>query len=283
MSHLQATRGIERDLPFELKDQAGGSLQDNWNFTDGLTGAQWPIVKVFTLPDGAGTDITADVVKDITADTIASATHKHPDGTTGIWRKAQGAYRVRIVPDVTLALDTYYLRISFEPANGSTYVEDHELEIVLADISFGTAITADDIAAGVVTTLTDPEIEAIIAEATDDIDGMLDACGIDLSTFADLPKRVRSAIIAQSRAYVLSRDPGSRVATELREGNRAIKYSTSNAGLSSEDYFDKARQAVEDFCHRYSQRKRPKVQVTRQLPGDGAFVDDGLLGAELRR
>lgn len=137
MSHFVLPRGVERDCPFFLLNVAGGNLIDSAQWTTGLTSAQWPTAKLYTAPNGAGTEVTSSVAKDITADVITAATHKHPTGSTGLWRKANGIYRLRAKAAVGLAYGDYYLRITFEPSTGTSYAEDHLVSVVPAgDVSF---------------------------------------------------------------------------------------------------------------------------------------------------
>lgn len=278
MGHIKLSKGAVKDVPFKLRTSPGGSLTDDKDWTDGLTAAQWP---TFTVKTGGGTDVTSSWAKDITSDTISDATHKHPNGATGLWRKTVGTYRFRVQPLTTLTLGDYIATVEYDiPGTTIRFTEEHVLELRdPGDVEFGDpvleSITVADIEASVVTSLTDEEIQALIVRAGDKVFGMLEACGLDPDEFDVLPRLIRDAIIDMTIAFIGRRDGSAGlVYSNLKEGDAAVGLS----GRSSRDWDDRegdAIKSVEWYCKRYGKKTRPRVVIARQLPGDGAFTQPG--------
>lgn len=231
LADYECPRGSIRDFRFFLKDQVNGSLIDQYNFTDGLAHGQWPTVLFFTGPDGTGTEITSQVVRNISGDTIASASHKDPTASSGVWRQSQGVYWVRVEPQNSLAFDDYYMRVSFQPTSGNTWPEDFTFEVLVpGDVDATADVTVADIKAGWTTSLTDPQIEDLIDAATDEVYGFLEDGGIDPDTaFVNgLPRSVKRAIVDATRCMISGIDlsSGSRVRS-VQEGSERLSFVTT--------------------------------------------------------
>jgi hypothetical protein len=268
---FQSPRTVSKDAPFETLDQPNGSFVDAYNFTDGLTHAQWPTVQFFTQPLGAGTNVTASVAKDITSETITSATHKDPTGSSGVWRKSQGRYRVRVQPLASLALGVYYMRVTFSPSATATYSEDHEFEVISpGDATFGgEGVSPDEVTAGLSTSLTDEEIEALIVEATNKVSGWLLLKQVDVDTLTELPDLVRDAIILYTRWLIFTRDASAGLGhfRTIREQDKSITF-----GTSSDAYVESLKSDAWESILNYLNRgkiRTPSLTVTRKRHDSG--------------
>ncbi len=243
MADYEGPRGEIRDLRFFLKNQLNGSLIDQYNFTDGLVHDQWPIVRFYTGPSGTGTEITALVVRDITADTITSASHKDPTASSGVWRQSGGTYFVRTEPQNALAFDDYYMRVSFLPTSGNTWVEDFTYEVIVpGDIDPNGDVTPEDVVLGFTTSLTPEEIQPYIDNAWEEVYAHLEDKGIsDPEAYAEangLPRSWRLSVIENAQCNILGVDLGASLAgvKSVQEGTEKITYGSSSAeGASSTD------------------------------------------------
>lgn len=273
MAHLKLPRGVERDVAFNLLSQPGGSLIDDADWVDGSTDGEWPTVE-FLTQGGSPVDVTADWVKDITADTITGAI-KHPDPTTGLWRKSQGRYRVRIIPDAALTLGDYDLRVTYD-VGGAPFPEKHTITLTLpGDVDFGSTIAGSievaDVIVGISTSLSSADIEALILEATEWVEGWLeDECGLDPDVVvADgVPNTIRNATILYTRFLIFQRDASagtSSLATMRKEGTKQVRYSASTDTVKK-DFLDGAEKAMMRFCKEHSPYTRARVRSFRQDP-----------------
>lgn len=283
MADYSAPRDVVRDFRFVTKDQEGGSQVDQYNWTDGLTHGQWPIVQFFTAPNGGGTEVTSQFVKDITADTIASASHKDPTATTGVWRKTQGEYFVRVKPNPALVYGTYYMRASFALTATQTRVEDFTAEITVpGDIDPNALITPSDVRVGFTTTLTDEQISPIIDAATDDVYGMLEDGGIaDVDAYflsiGGMPRTIKRAIIERTQCLILGYDLSSpgRV-TEIQEGSERIKYSD---GGYSKNVCENWAELVRSWLRRHAPGRKPMIKAVTKRVGH-TVNDAGLIPSD---
>jgi len=136
MAHIAIARGGVLDVFFNLLTQAGGSLTDDQDWVDGTTAGQWPSVTILTQGNSPQ-DVTSLVARDITSDTITGATHKHPIGTTGLWRRGIGQYAFRAQPSQSLALGNYDMVVTYD-VGGAPFQVVHTIEIVASgDVDFG--------------------------------------------------------------------------------------------------------------------------------------------------
>lgn len=260
LTHMafRCPRGVVKDIPFVLLDAPQGSAIDPWGWTDGLDADQWPRVTFWTGPNATGTDVTADFALDITAVTITSATHKHPDGTTGLWRKDQGTFRARIRPDPTLLVGAYYLHQEFEPNENETYAEDIELEVIASgDVIFGNiSVTPDDITANLQTSLEEDQIYRLIERATNRVSAMISACGGDPDAFDEGNGMLRDAIIQFAQSYIVDYDGSAGgYVTSRKEGRKEVRYSASTTKLG-DNLRDDAMFLVQQWCSSYGNLTR---------------------------
>lgn len=241
MATYQAPRGVITDLRFLLREFLAGPLIDQYNFTDGLDHDQWPLVSVYTGPAATGDNVTAQWVKDITADTITTASHKDPTGTSGVWRQSAGTYWLRVEPDVNLAYDVYFLRISFMPTPTRTWAEEFELELTVpGSIDPNAIVSVEDVTRGWTTTLDSAVIEGMIEDATDQVYGELEAGGIEnpeefFLGLGGVPRNVRRAIILLTRCMISTSDLSSGARPRsIGEGTEKITFATVKEGLSND-------------------------------------------------
>lgn len=262
-----------KDVPFTLLNSPGGNLQDDADWTDGLTAPQWPEIQWRTAADGGGSDVTSSFNHDITSETITAATHKHPTPTTGIWRKAMGVYRHRVQPAAGLSFADYYMRVTYNPGSSSSYTEEHVFSLIapgdisFTDLVFG-SITVDDIQALIQTSLTDEELEPLLAEAVNAAEAWLeDVCGVDPDTLEELPKSVRVAILAYALGLVQVYDAsasGLDTATEIREGSEVIKFGNR---VTSKNYVDTFDLWMSRYCRGRRAAMGPMFKATNRLVG----------------
>lgn len=136
VAHIAIARGGILDVFFNTLTQAGGSLTDDQDWVDGASAGQWPTVVIRTQGSMA-TDVTSQVARDITNDVIPGATHKHPTGSTGLWRRGIGQYAFRAQPSQALALGDYDMIVTYD-VNGAPFAETHTVSIVQSgDVDFG--------------------------------------------------------------------------------------------------------------------------------------------------
>lgn len=287
MADYSAPRDTIRDFRFATKDQEGGSQVDQYNWTDGLTHGQWPTVQFFTAPSGGGTNVTSQFVKDITGDTITSATHKDPTGSSGVWRSAQGEYNVRVKPNPALAYATYYMRVSFAPTSTQTRTEDLTAEITVpGDIDPNTLITPDDVTRGWTTSLDDPTIEDMIEDATEEVYAYLEDHGVeDPEAYVaanGMPRTWRRAIIDATRCAISSLDlSAGTTATSIQEGTEKITYATTvKQGISYNPCDWMSR--LDAWLKRNSAGRRPYIGTVTKRVGH-TIVDGGEVNSDVIR
>lgn len=272
MAVYEAPRGVEKDLRFFLRAYAGGPLMDQYNFTDGLAHGQWPTVQFFTGPNGTGSNITAQVVKNIAGDTIVSATHKDPTATTGVWREDEGTYWDRVLVQDAIAFGSYYMRVSFKPAENETWTEDFEFRVTQpGDIAGSGIVTVDDVKRGWTTSLDDPTIEGLITDATEEVYGYLEARGISdpealWITLGGMPRNVRRAIIARTRCMFSTFDLSSSTRVRsIQEGSEKITFASSKEGFA-EDPCAAWRLLLDDWLRKNAPGRQPMIKaVTRRV------------------
>lgn len=263
---IRVPRNAVKDVPFNTLTAPAGSLTDQYNWTDGLTHAQWPTVRFYTLPDGGGTEITSSIAYDITSVTITSATHKDPTGSTGVWRKGLGLYRIRVQPQNALALAVYYMRVVHQPTSGNSYAEDHEFEVIAAgDTVFGDGfVVYGDVIAGISTSLDEDAINLLISEASKKVAGKLKSwCGIDAYAIPLPDDNLFSAVVDWTRSLIFNRDAsaGGKISS-LKEGDKTVRFE-GNSEMISTGYLNSALDTLKDMCGAGAVRQ-PKLQIARR-------------------
>lgn len=271
MAHFSVPRGVKGDLAVNLLTQSGGLLTDDTDWTDGTTTAQWPTMVVL---DSGSNDVTAQWAFGITAETIADATHKHPDGTTGIWRRAVGRYRIRVEVDAGQTLGSYTLRVTADIGSG-TVSEDHVINLVQSgDIIFGEGFGSIEVALvtqGISTSLTTAQLADLVTEASDWASAEVSSHGIDPlgPLFADgLPKAVKTAIIHYSRHLVTMYDAGSGgKPVEIQEGTERIKFA-GRTGTALMSWEASALRQLTLWIDQNRPSAKPRLQVVESQSGD---------------
>lgn len=254
MTHIKVSRGVEVDFRFNLRKQLNGALTDDDAWTDGLTSAQWPAV---TWRNAGGTVVTSSFQKDITGVTISEASHKHPDQTTGIWRKEQGRYRQRIQPSAALAFGNYTIEVAAD-INGAPFLETHEVELVdSADIEFEDEIMSNvevaDVTRGIKTSMSPEQVLDLIGESAEWFVGEIEAHG-DTEKVVDYNSR--RAIILQTRADIMRYDISAGLALEsLRSGDVTVKYGDRDALI--EGFESKATRALKVYMREHLGMGKP--------------------------
>lgn len=125
-------------------------------------------------------------------------------------------------------------------------------------------VTVAQVEAGIFTNLSDPEIQDIIIEASEWADGMLEACGIDVDSFTELPKLVKTAIILYARSLILDYDASAGLRAEMKkEGSRTVKYATQTT-RDIETFRTRAMEAIEHYCRNHSPKRRVRLDIARQ-------------------
>lgn len=270
MAHIAVAQGNERDLPFNLRTKLGGDLTDDDDWNDGSTAEEWPSVEIKNPSTGA--DVTDDWVSDLTGVSISEATHTHPDPTTGLWRKDEGRYRLRVNPTNNtniLPLRDYNWTV-FADIGGKQFDETHTIDLVAAgDVQFGddvfTAIGADDILARVSTNLSTSEVETLLSQAADAVAGYLEDYYIDPDAFNSLDNQrtVKAAVIAQALIYVFDHDASANERiNNLREGSIALGFA-GNSNINRREKHKRIYAEESDppgFLYRYVRSKSPQFK-----------------------
>jgi hypothetical protein len=273
--------------------------------TDGVTNNGSPTLTSATAAFVAGSDVgkavvgagipggtTISAVVSATQATMSANATATATGLTvvigtpniGLFHNGGGRMAQKIkAPDdaeVTTSSTTRLWKVTWRVKKNDSFIENSEnFNVAEAGVLVFNVdvVTVAEVERGIVTNLTDPEIEDIIVEATDQIEGLLDACGIDVDGFTEIPPLVRNGIIKWSRGLIFQRDSlatGGQI-IRVKEGPVEVGYSSTSVRTSISDYFDEARIDIATYCKRHGPLKRPRLRVTRQLPGDGAFVLDG--------
>lgn len=127
-------------------------------------------------------------------------------------------------------------------------------------------VSVAEVKAGILTSLSDADIMLLIDEATVWVEGVLDACGIDVDSFvADgLPPLVRMGIVLYARGLIFDLDASSgRKVSMIQEGTKRVGLS-GNSSKDSDSLRGRATEALELLCKRYSQRRRHQFGVIKR-------------------
>lgn len=262
MGHVRVPRSVKGDIPFRLKDRPGGNLVDDFDWVSGATHAQFPLVTIY---NGALVDVTSSWAVDLTAETLPIGGIKDATPATGVWRLSKGQYRIRVQPQASLAFGTYTMRVVFDTSATTAYTEDHEIVLIDAgDVEFGdlvfAGITWEQLVAVVKSSITDPtQQETILEEMASTVEGDLQACGIDTSAFTDLPKPIRTLLLAYGRLLIFTYDSSAGLLpAEIQEGSERIKYG-GRGDTGAAKFLDEYSRRLIAYCKQNAPGRQPMM------------------------
>lgn len=164
--------------------------------------------------------------------------------------------------------------------SGTEFFDVGPIGVVLFGDEF---VSNDEVLVGITTTLDPDQVSAIIEEAGSIVAAdLLDECGFDIETAADLDPTLRIAIIGRARALIFKRDMSAGAAggaiTKMTEGGESVSFA-GNASVQSADLDADALRRVVRFCKRTSSRYRPSFSVAdRPVPRMDAVNEPVLVG-----
>lgn len=239
--------------------------------------------------DPDGNDVTADFVTvaidpddgdDVWDD--AHADYVGDDATpenVGLFHNGTGAIAQKIkVPDdaeITVNSTDRRFRVDWKvkKANGFvTKIEYFNVDQAGVLVLDSSAVTVEEVKAGLSTSLSDPQITDLIAEATRAIRGRVEGKDVVWEDFTELPFLLRDAIIQWARWLIFSRDASSGLKVEkLKEGTKRVEF----AGISSKDiegYRVNAKDSLMEYLRDYAPRMQPRLSVaTRKMTDTNPF------------
>lgn len=262
MATYRVPRSTKGDLPFRLKDRPGGNLIDPYGYVNGTTHAEFPTAVIL---NGVLADVTASWAVNLAAETLPVGAKKDPTNNTGVWRLSQGQERIRINPAAGQPFGNYILRVTFPTSATTSFTEDSDIVLIDAgDVEFGdlvfAGLTWEDLTAGIQSSITDPDQqELILAEMAATVEGDLQLCGIDTSTFTELPKAIRAMLLAYGRLLLFTYDTGAgTLPTEIQEGSERIKFGgRGDAGATR--WMDDYQRRLTAYCKMNAPGRQPMM------------------------
>lgn len=149
------------------------------------------------------------------------------------------------------------------------------------------AVTPADIKIGFTTTLTDPEIQAYITEATNRINAELEIGGItNPAVVFATSGTYRLAIIEKTQCMILGADLSSGIATgpvkSVQEGSEKITYATGEKETTLEHPCDLYVKRLAALLRKNAPGRQPFIQAVTKRVGH-TVVDGGDWSSDLER
>lgn len=142
------------------------------------------------------------------------------------------------------------------------------IDLVTAD----PALDWEAIKRGIVTTLSETEIDDLREEATLRVAAKLRRwCRIDPDALTELDEALEVAILDWTRHLIFGLDAGAyRHVGSVKEGDTTV-YFAGQSAKDAKNFFDSAIASILDYCG-LGAIKKPKLKVVRQGPQDGAWA-----------